>query len=133
MESFLVNIKDVHLLFLLLTVINLSKGRVKNLVTLKDFDKVIKNQGQLVTVAFTAPWCTPCTEIKPKYELLAEKDSFKNVVFCNCDIEVNEKAFVNTRVDAMPSFLFYKKGLRIDSLEAPDIDSLEKKIQEHMT
>jgi thioredoxin len=84
---------------------------------------------KLVVVDFTAEWCGPCKRIAPFYDELSNK--FPRAVFLKVDVDVCTETAGAHSVTAMPTFMFFKKGLPIDKMQGADNPALEAKIKEH--
>merc|ERR1712038_293208 len=63
---------------------------------------------KLVVVDFFATWCPPCKMIAPKLEEMSQ--SMANVVFLKVDVDQNDEASQHYRIEAMPTFLYFKSG-----------------------
>ncbi|XP_077981657.1 thioredoxin-like [Glandiceps talaboti] len=96
--------------------------------TKADFDAALKGAGsKLVAVDFTASWCGPCKFIGPKFEEMSKE--FTDVVFIKVDVDDNGETAEANGVSAMPTFIFFKNGEKVDSLTGAD----EKKLRELLT
>ena len=84
---------------------------LKQLVSLEDYEQAIKSD-KLCIIKFTADWCPPCKAVAPDFVALSKE--MADVVDCyECDVDVNEDAPNEAEVEAMPSFMFYKKGEKL--------------------
>jgi len=108
-------------------VLRLRGGDVKNLETKADFDACISGSGdKLVIVDFTASWCGPCQQIKPKYHEMATE--FSDCVFTAVDVDENEETAADCGVSAMPTFMFYKNGSKVGEMMGANPDKLRENI-----
>ncbi|GAB0089869.1 Thioredoxin-like [Sergentomyia squamirostris] len=85
---------------------------------------------KLVVVDFTATWCGPCQRISPLFEQLPAK--YPKAVFLKVDVDKCAETAAAQGVTAMPTFIFYRNGQKIDRLQGADIQGLEHKIREHI-
>ncbi|CAG05766.1 unnamed protein product [Tetraodon nigroviridis] len=96
------------------------------------FDDYIKNiEGKLVVVDFTAQWCGPCKHIGPVFKSLSDMGDNKNVIFLKVDVDELEDLAARCKVSAMPTFLFFKDGVKIDEVIGANQPQLVEKIQKH--
>ncbi|EKX42797.1 hypothetical protein GUITHDRAFT_57842, partial [Guillardia theta CCMP2712] len=63
-------------------------------------------------VLFKASWCKVCQSIAPVFERLEE--TYATNLFLVVDIDQNEGTAVSQGVDAMPTFVAYKNGDKVD-------------------
>jgi len=94
--------------------------------TLGDFNALIKIHKKVV-VDFTASWCGPCKKIAPFFVELAEKN--RQIQFVKVDVDENEETAKECAVRAMPTFHFYKDGVKVDELQGADPKKLEEKVK----
>ena len=85
---------------------------VKQCDTLDSLKSELANAGdKLVVIDFYATWCGPCKVIAPKVVEMAA--SMDNVVFLKVDVDENEDASQEYKITAMPTFLFFKNGEKV--------------------
>lgn len=80
----------------------------------------------LVVVDFFATWCGPCKMISPKLEELAK--DFKNITILKVDVDECEDLAMEYEVSAMPTFVFIKKGQKVDSFAGANFEKLKDTI-----
>ncbi|KAL5486630.1 hypothetical protein EMCRGX_G019137 [Ephydatia muelleri] len=98
------------------------------LATKAEFDEALKNAGsKLVVVDFTASWCGPCQMIAPKFEGFSE--TYKDVVFYKVDVDQNTATSDAEQIEAMPTFIFYKSGKKVDKFTGANAQKLEEMIK----
>jgi len=105
------------------------RGGVQNIENKAEFDNILaSNTGKLIVVDFTATWCGPCQQIKPVYHSMAEE--FPDIVFTAVDVDDNEETASACGISAMPTFQFYKNGVKVDELMGANADKLREKISQ---
>jgi thioredoxin 1 len=62
-----------------------------------------------VLVDFWAPWCSPCHQISPLVEKLAEEFAGR-ISFCKLNVDNNPLAAGKFQVQSIPLLLFFKNG-----------------------
>lgn len=93
-----------------------------------EFKKFMQDHKEnLIVVDFFATWCGPCKQIAPKVEAFAK--SMNDVAFAKVDVDENEELAQQYEVTAMPTFLFFKNGQKVDSFMGANAKQLEDKIQ----
>ncbi|XP_046859162.1 monothiol glutaredoxin-S11-like [Xenia sp. Carnegie-2017] len=85
-----------------------------------------QNSNKLVIVDFTASWCGPCKRIAPVFEQLSTQ--FTQAVFLKVDVDICKGTAAIYGIRAMPTFLFFLHGQKLDELRGPDPKALEEKI-----
>merc|ERR1712050_472571 len=94
--------------------------------TLDEFENIIKKHKKVV-VDFTASWCGPCKKIAPFFEELASKN--RQIQFVKVDVDENEDAARSSGVRAMPTFHFYRDGVKVDEMQGANDKELQIKVQ----
>jgi len=103
----------------------------------EDFDKVLE-ENEFVVVDFTASWCGPCQMIGPKFKEIAKKQRTDNknllggdelVKFMKVEQTETKDIVEKAGVGCYPSFYFYRKGEKVDTLEGADDEQLKLKIK----
>merc|ERR1711976_314847 len=113
-------IQQIRTLIKMVTVVN----------DLDDFKKKLESAGdKLVVVDFFATWCGPCKVIGPKIDEMAK--AMKNVLFLKVDVDEAEDVATEYNITAMPTFLFMKKGNKLDDLMGANHDKLTELIEKH--
>lgn len=87
-----------------------------------------KAGNKLVVVDFTASWCGPCKRIAPIFAELAAK--YSHNLYLKVDVDECSQTANDYKVQAMPTFMFFKNGQKIDSVRGADPQALEDKIRE---
>ncbi|KAF3444749.1 hypothetical protein FNV43_RR14442 [Rhamnella rubrinervis] len=89
----------------------------------------LKDSSKLMVIDFTATWCGPCKMMAPIFNALSTK--FTDVDFVKIDVDELSGVAQDFGVQAMPTFVWVKKGEEVDRLVGGKKDDLEKKIQKH--
>lgn len=82
---------------------------------------------KLVVVDFYATWCGPCQRIAPVFEEFARK--YPKAIFVKVDVDHCQETAMSNGVTAMPTFIFFRNKVKIDTLRGADAGSLEEKIK----
>lgn len=90
-----------------------------------EFEKIGSN---LVVVDFTASWCGPCQRIAPVFAELSIK--YSTIVFLKVDVDECQMTAQSHNVRAMPTFLFFFGGSKVDEIKGADPSALETKINQ---
>lgn len=90
--------------------------------------ELAKAGNKLVVVDFTASWCGPCKRIAPVFAELASK--YSHNLFLKVDVDECQQTANDYKVQAMPTFMFFKNGQKIDSIRGADPEALEAKVRE---
>ncbi|KAM6959570.1 thioredoxin b [Tautogolabrus adspersus] len=107
---------------------------VREVENLVNFQNILKEAGdKLVVVDFTATWCGPCKQIGPKFVEESKKPENKNVIFLKVDVDEAEDVSSECKISCMPTFQFYKNGVKIDEFSGANHPTLLEKIQAHRT
>ena len=67
--------------------------------------------------------------IAPRYKAFSQK--YTNVVFTECDVDKAQEVAAKYSVSAMPTFIFLKKGVKVDQVRGADPNGLEAAIKRH--
>jgi thioredoxin 1 len=78
-------------------------------VTSRDFDDVVLGSERPVVVDFWAPWCRPCTAIRPLLEALDE-ESGGRVTFAAVDIDSHPEIAARYEVLSIPTVILFEGG-----------------------
>lgn len=121
---------------------------VREISTLSDLDAEISNskyKDKLILVDFFATyvkfissidmwiiflrWCGPCLRIAPKIEDWNTGEFKDKVVFIKCDVDQDSNVSEKYKVEAMPTFVFFKNGKEIHRLVGANVDQLKSDIE----
>ncbi|CAN6727304.1 unnamed protein product [Malus baccata var. baccata] len=89
----------------------------------------VRDSNKLMMIDFTAKWCGPCRAMEPIIREYADK--FTDVEFVKLDVDELPDVSMEFSVQAMPSFVFVKKGEVVDKIVGARKDELQKKIEKH--
>ena len=95
--------------------------------TKKKWDEVMANDR--VIVKFTASWCNPCKNISPHYHKLSAIKP--NVTFVEVDVDILKDVSAEHKIEAMPSFVMYEKGVEVDRMSGGNIKGLNDFVDKH--
>ncbi|XP_062160317.1 thioredoxin H3-like [Alnus glutinosa] len=90
-----------------------------------------KQTDKLLVIDFTATWCGPCRFIEPAFKEFSAK--YRDVEFVKIDVDELDSVAREFAVEAMPTFIFIKKGEVVDKLVGATKEGLQKKIEKHRT
>jgi thioredoxin len=107
-------IKVVVVLFFATTLANAKQ------VGPRDFDRVI-SQNRVVIVKFWAPWCMPCSILKPEFEK-AKKVLGKKVKFVEYNVDLRGKPLEKYDIELIPTMVIFKDGNEV-SRDSSILDS----------
>ncbi|KAJ3280033.1 Thioredoxin domain-containing protein 2, partial [Rhizoclosmatium sp. JEL0117] len=97
-------------------------GSVIEITSESEFNTYI-NSPTLTIVDFTATWCGPCKMVAPRYESLASK--YPSVPFLKVDVDQHRDISGTWGVRAMPTFMFFQAGQKVDEVVGADIGKVE--------
>ena len=86
------------------------------------------NPGKLVVVDFHAVWCPPCRAIAPQVHKLAENN---DIVVVKVDVDEAQEVASSEGVSAMPTFVFYKDGRKVDEFRGAQKKHLDETVQKY--
>ena len=96
----------------------------------REWKALLEEEDRLVVVDFTAVWCGPCQRIAPTFEAMAEEYA-EQAVFVKVDVDELPELAAQLGVSSMPTFLFYRRGERLDMLRGADEAGLRRLVAEH--
>ncbi|KAJ0123008.1 37s ribosomal protein rsm22 [Diaporthe amygdali] len=87
-------------------------------------------QSTIVVADFHADWCGPCKAIAPTFESLATKFSKpKRITFAKINVDNQREIASQYGVRAMPTFMIFKNGSAIETLQGPSPPALTAAIE----
>jgi thioredoxin 1 len=86
----------------------------------ENFESEVIDSEQPVIVDLWGPQCGPCLALMPDVEALAEEYSRK-VKFGKVNVMENRRLAIALKVMGVPTFLFYSKGERKETITGDDV------------
>ena len=90
--------------------------------------KDILNSNDTVVVQYSATWCGNCRIMKPKVKKLASE--IENVTFVIADAEKFPNSRQMAKVDNLPTFATFKKGVFVNQVQTNKFDVLKDLVNE---
>ena len=98
-------------------------------ITTADFEKTVTDN-DIVLVDFWAEWCGPCKMIAPAFESLSTKYSKPGkITFCKVNVDNQQPIAQAHGVRAMPTFLIFKNGSVIDTIQGANPPALTAAVE----
>ncbi|KAL1954378.1 hypothetical protein VTO42DRAFT_1244 [Malbranchea cinnamomea] len=91
--------------------------------------KTASNNPKLVVIDCFATWCGPCKAIAPKIEEYSEK--YPDVAFYKVDVDEVPDVAQELGVRAMPTFIFFKDGQKVDEVLGAVPPAIEAAVKKH--
>merc|ERR1712113_1346713 len=97
----------------------------------KEFDTILDavDEDTLVVCDFWATWCGPCVYVAPLYHAISEE--FKNAVFLKADVDKLSELSQKQKIEAMPTFKFYKNKKEIHLIQGADAAAVKEAVQKY--
>jgi len=103
---------------------------VQEVHSVDEFNNAITAAGtKLVVIDFSATWCGPCKAIAPVFAQLSHK--YPNIVFLKVDVDEVTPIADAAGVRGVPTFVFMKNGVKVESFSGADANKLENTIQKY--
>ncbi|KAF9356628.1 Cytoplasmic thioredoxin isoenzyme 2 [Mortierella sp. AD094] len=100
---------------------------VKAITSAAEFDELLAS-GKKVIVDFHAVWCGPCKVIAPKFQKFDEE--FADVEFVKVDVDEVPEIAQKHEVTAMPTFLSFHQGKKVNKVLGANEANLKALINE---
>ncbi|XP_067886732.1 thioredoxin-like [Heterodontus francisci] len=102
---------------------------VQEIKSYEEFQMKLKEAGdKLVVIDYFADWCGPCKMIAPKFTEFS--DTFTDVIFYKVNVDEADDVAQKCQITSMPTFHFYKNGVKVRSMSGSDAKQLKKIIEE---
>ncbi|ODV91411.1 hypothetical protein CANCADRAFT_3115 [Tortispora caseinolytica NRRL Y-17796] len=99
-------------------------------ITSADAFKSAIASDKLTVVDFFATWCGPCKAIAPVVDKMSEE--FTDAVFIKVDVDQLGDIAAEYGVRAMPTFMLFKNGEKIETVVGANPMGLKKAIKEKL-
>jgi len=77
----------------------------------KSFNRVIE-KNRVVIVKFWAPWCMPCSVLKPEFNKAKAKVG-KKVKFVEYNVDLHGKPLQKYNIESIPTMVVFKNGKEV--------------------
>jgi thioredoxin 1 len=74
-------------------------------------------------VSYTTVWCPACIKIMPSFDNLSNK--YTDIQFLNADLNKLGSLTIRENINAMPTFIIFKNGMKVKRLEATNTSGIE--------
>lgn len=112
-----------------------THGKVKAVENQDQFHEIIHGaiKDSLIVVDFSASWCGPCNKIFPQIQEMSTNTKYTNVVFLEVDIDHNAELAEKCNIRSMPTFIFYKNGVKVAEFSGANLEKLEQTINRYIS
>ncbi|KAF2027461.1 thioredoxin-domain-containing protein [Setomelanomma holmii] len=88
--------------------------------------RTLLNAHTYLIADFYATWCPPCKQIAPIYaQLSTQHSSAGNFAFVKVNVDEQRELAAQYGVTAMPTFLVFKDGKKVEEIRGADIRALK--------
>lgn len=98
-------------------------------ITSMDQFNTLAASDKLTVVDFYADWCEPCKAFAPIYDSWAER--YPEIQWGKSNVDEYGPVADAHEIQSMPTFVFYKEGVKLQLILDADIKLLRKVIREH--
>lgn len=97
---------------------------------IKSYDefKQVTGTDKVVVIDFWATWCGPCKMISPIFEKIADTPAGEKLGFYKVDVDEQSQIASEVGIRAMPTFVFFKNGEKIETVVGADPSKLQAAI-----
>eukprot|EP01117_Protostelium_nocturnum_P009854 TRINITY_DN3515_c0_g1_i1.p1 TRINITY_DN3515_c0_g1~~TRINITY_DN3515_c0_g1_i1.p1 ORF type:complete len:523 (-),score=211.35 TRINITY_DN3515_c0_g1_i1:36-1604(-) len=104
-------------------------GNVHNVESDSEFRSLLQSAGNsLIVVDFYADWCGPCKHIAPHFVNLSVE--YPTTVFLKVNVDKLQQTSQSNGVSAMPTFMFFRNGVKIREMKGANPQLLTQTLQE---
>ncbi|CAO1622912.1 unnamed protein product [Parajaminaea phylloscopi] len=101
-------------------------------ITSYDHFKEVIAGDKPVIIDFWATWCGPCKMISPIFEKISETPAGDAVGFYKVDVDDQEQVAQELGIRAMPTFVVFKNGSKVDEVVGADPSKLQAAVSKHV-
>jgi thioredoxin len=83
--------------------------------------------GKGVVIDCTATWCGPCQQIAPQFTKWESENP--DLAFAKVDVDEAEELAAALKVEAMPTFIFFKNGQEVSRIQGANKAKIEESIK----
>lgn len=106
-----------------------NSSKVTEIASLQQFDNVIGKKEKLSIVDFYATWCGPCKAVSPIFDRMAQ--AIPEVEFARVDVDKAADIAMKYEVKAMPTFLLFQNGKKVEAIVGADIKRITLSIEKY--
>ncbi|KAK7756726.1 thioredoxin trx1 [Diatrype stigma] len=103
---------------------------VHNLQTTDEFKQAIKDN-KIVMLDCFATWCGPCKAIAPLLAKHSNDEAYKDIFFAKIDVDELPEVSQELGIKAMPTFMIFKDGEKVDELVGANPNALVQLLQKN--
>lgn len=108
--------------------LNLASQKIVKELTFDQFNEIVNVSDYIVVIKFYANWCLPCQNIDPFYEKMATLPQYNKARFFRINANQNDDTIIQCNICKLPTFQFYYRGMKLDSIEGTDINKVSNKL-----
>uniref|UniRef100_A0A095BYQ0 Thioredoxin n=1 Tax=Schistosoma haematobium TaxID=6185 RepID=A0A095BYQ0_SCHHA len=96
----------------------------------EELEQAIKeSETRLMILDFFADWCGPCKRVAPELDKICEE--WEDVLFIKLNVDELESAAETYAIAAMPTFIAFKGGEKVDEVVGANLDKLREMIEKY--
>ncbi|PYH42807.1 thioredoxin family protein [Aspergillus saccharolyticus JOP 1030-1] len=104
-----------------------NHGNVHQIKTAEEFKEKVLNSQDTVVLDCFAEWCGPCKAIAPKVAEFSER--YPQAKFYMIDVDELSDVAAELGVRAMPTFMLFKEGQKVNDVVGANPPALEAGIK----